>query len=136
MIPLPLANVLHHKLRSALSALGVGIAVAMLITLGGLTRGWLEEVASRWEAVDADLIVYPARFEDVTSFSGVGLPVADAAKVEALSVEGRPAVERVVSVFILAQKPIGAGKHNVVGVAPEDLEVLLGGRKIRPGGRV
>ena len=41
MAYLPLANILHHKLRSALSATGIGIAIAMLITLGGLARGSL-----------------------------------------------------------------------------------------------
>ena len=33
----PLANVLHHKLRSVLSSLGIGIGICMLITLAGLT---------------------------------------------------------------------------------------------------
>jgi hypothetical protein len=35
VIYLPLANILHHKLRSALSALGIGIGICMLITLAG-----------------------------------------------------------------------------------------------------
>lgn len=56
---LPLANILHHKLRSVLSALGIGIGICMLVTLSGLSRGTLSEVADRWDAVDAQLIVYP-----------------------------------------------------------------------------
>ena len=56
---LPLANILHHKLRSVLSALGIGVGICMLITLSGLARGSLSEIADRWEAVNADLIAYP-----------------------------------------------------------------------------
>jgi len=55
---LPLANILHHTLRSTLSALGIGIGICMLVTLSGLARGTLYEVADRWEQVRADLIAY------------------------------------------------------------------------------
>ncbi len=75
MAYLPLANLLHHKLRSSLSALGIGIGICMLVTLSGLSRGSLYEVANRWEAVDADLFAYPEIWEQRTpSLSGVGLP--------------------------------------------------------------
>ena len=74
MVPLPIANIMHHKLPSALSALGVAIGVCMLITLSGLARGSLGEVADRWEGVDADIIVYPAQWSDnITTISGGGL---------------------------------------------------------------
>jgi len=136
MVPLAVANVLHHKLRSALSALGVAIAVCMLITLSGLARGTLGEVADRWEAVDADLIVYPARWgENITTLSGGGLTEADAEFLRALSVSGRAAVARAVPVFV-QRLAIAGGVHNVMGVDPDDLPALLGGGGIAPGGRV
>ena len=72
---LPLANILHHTLRSTLSALGIGIGICMLVTLSGLARGTLYEVADRWEQVRADLIAYPDIWGDnLTTLSGVGLP--------------------------------------------------------------
>ena len=136
MIPLSVANVLHHKLRSALSALGVAIAVCMLITLSGLARGTLGEVADRWEAVDADLIVYPARWgENITTLSGGGLTDKDAEFLRALSVSGKPAVARAVPVFV-ERLAIAGGIHNVMGVDPQYLPALLGGGGIAPGGRV
>ena len=71
---LPLANMLHHKLRSLLSAMGVAIGVCMLVVLTGLSRGSLFEIADRWESVDADLIVFPLGWGDsATARSGVGL---------------------------------------------------------------
>ena len=137
MVPLPIANVLHHKLRSALGALGVAIGVCMLVTLSGLARGSLNEVADRWEAVNADLIVYPARWLDnITTIDGGGLSQADAAEVGRITVGGNPspAIERVVPVF-LSRASIGGQEHNVVGVEPADLPSLLGRGQILPGGR-
>ena len=135
MIPLSLANILHHKLRSALSALGVAIAICMLITLAGLSRGSLEEVADRWDAIHADLIVYPSYWgQNITTASGGGLPDGEIEKLRQLTVGGAPAVEDVVPVFI-SRFRIGKQEHNIVGVRPRDLPMLTGGREIRPGGR-
>ena len=47
MTYLPLANILHHKLRSVMSALGIGIGICMLVTLSGLARGSLFEITLR-----------------------------------------------------------------------------------------
>ena len=136
MVYLPLANILHHKLRSGLSALGVGIGVCMLITLSGLSRGSLQEVADRWEAVDADLIVYPARWgENITTISGGGLARADAQAMRELVVAGASCVERVVPVFLYRVR-IADEEHNVVGVAPEELPSMLGGEGVAAPGRV
>ncbi len=135
MLYLPLANLLHHKLGSAGSALGVGISVCMLITLSGLSRGSLEEVAERWEAVDADLIVYSARWGDnITTISGGELGDADVERLERLTAAGEKCVERVVPIF-LYRVSIAGQEHNIVGVAPEDLPQLLGGGEIPKPGR-
>lgn len=136
MVFLPLANILHHKFRSALSALGVGIGVCMLITLLGLSRGSLEEVAERWEVVDADLIVYPAKLtSNITTISGGGLAEGDVRAVRQLTAGGQACVRRIVPIF-LHRVRIGDSEHNVVGAAPEDLPALLGGRSIARPGRV
>ncbi len=70
---LALANLLHHKVRSLLSALAVGIGVAMLVTLLGLTHGSLDEVTQRMRAVDADLLAAPAEWDAVIGASGAPL---------------------------------------------------------------
>ena len=51
MAHLPLANLMHHKLRSLLSALGIGMGICMLVTLSGLARGSLFEVAEPHDRV-------------------------------------------------------------------------------------
>ena len=71
---LPLANILHHKLGSLLNAFGIGIGVCMLITLTGLSRGSLYEVANRMESIDADLVVIPKGLSNkAITLSGIAI---------------------------------------------------------------
>lgn len=133
MVPLPLANVMHHPLRSGLTGLGVAIGICMLITLSGLSRGSLDEVADRWEAVDADILVFPANAGDsIVSLSGAGLTEKDVRAVRDLAVGNQPAVKYVVPVYIHRGK-IGSGANNIFGAAPEDLPHLTGGRAMLAG---
>ncbi|MDY7011740.1 MAG: ABC transporter permease [Planctomycetota bacterium] len=133
MVPLPLANILHHKVPSALSALGVAIGVCMLVTLSGLARGSLGEVADRWEAVDADLIVYPSNWSDnITTISGGGMSDKDAVRIKNLVIGNDVAVDYVVPVY-LQRISIAGAEHNVVGVRPENLRHLLGEGRITEG---
>ena len=130
MAYLPLANILHHRLRSTLSALGIGIGVCMLVTLSGLSRGSLNEVADRWESVDAELIVYPAGLgENVTTLSGIGLPDKHAEQI--LAKRG-DLVERVTPVFLWQIKLAGQN-HTAVGVDPEHWHTLAGGCGLEAG---
>ena len=127
---LPLANILHHKLRSALSALGIGIAVCMLITLAGLSRGSLFEIAQRWESVDADLIVLPRGWGDNASDkSGAALADRYANKI---TEELPKLVRRVVPVFTWQMKLAGQDQM-ATGVEPDQWDALSGGRTIGQG---
>lgn len=127
---LPLANILHHKLRSVLCAVGIGIGICMLVTLSGLARGSLAEVADRWESIDADLIAYPDIWgQNITTLAGVALSDRYAAKI---SEAGGDAVQNVVPVFLWQMKLAGQD-HMVAGVDPQDWEVLTGGRGIEKG---
>ena len=101
MHSLPLANILHHKLRSFLAAVGIGIGVCMLITLSGLARGSLHEVADRWESVDADLIVTPAGWGHQFS-ARIGSGVPDAF-VDRIRIDYADTVQTVVPVFFWQQ---------------------------------
>ena len=133
MVPLPLANILHHKVPSALSALGVAIGVCMMITLSGLARGSLGEVADRWEAVDADLIIYPSNWSDnIITISGGGMSDKDAEKIKTLAIGDNAAVEYVVPIY-LHRISVGGVEHNVVGVRPENLKHLIGEGGITKG---
>lgn len=127
---LPLANILHHKLRSVLSALGIGIGICMLVTLSGLSRGTLSEVADRWDAVDAQLIVYPLGWgENVTTLSGIGVSDRYARKIVE---DCNDIVQRVVPVFLWQMK-MGGQDQLASGVDREDWATLTGGRELKEG---
>lgn len=127
---LPLANLLHHKLGTLLNALGIGIGLCMLITLSGLSRGSLYEVADRWESVDAELFACPEIWgRNITSLSGVGLPDRYGEKLQ----EKYPdLVERVIPVF-LWQVKLGGQNHLATGVDPQDWPMLTGGKTLSKG---
>ena len=127
---LPLANILHHKLRSVLSAMGIAIGICMLITLSGLARGSLHEVADRWEAVDADLIVFPSGWGSEASIkSGAGLWDAHAPALEKDLPED---VDHAVPVFTWPIRIAGQDQLTA-GVEAEDLPILTGGRGVIKG---
>jgi len=130
MANLPLANLLHHKLRSLLSALGIGIGICMLVTLSGLSRGSLFEVAERLESVDADLIVSPRGWGNNTSDkSGSALPDKYA---KVILRQYGDIVARAVPVFIWPIRLAGQD-HRAAGVDPGDLAVLTGGMDLAEG---
>ncbi len=130
MAYLPLANLTHHKLRSALSALGIGIGICMLIALSGLSRGSLYEIADRWEAVDADLIVFPRGWGDAAvDKSGSGLSDRYA---DIIAREHGDLVERVSPVFTWTMELAGQD-HMIAGVDRGDFEVITGGRELSQG---
>jgi len=133
MAYLPLANILHYKCRSVLSALGISLGICMLITLGGLSRGSLHEIADRWEAVDAELIVFPRGWgNDAATRSGSGLGDGYADKIRR---DFPKLVERVVPVFTWTMKLAGQDQM-IVGVDPKYFKTLTGGRKLEKGGRL
>jgi putative ABC transport system permease protein len=130
MAYLPLANLLHHKLRSLLSAIGIGIGICMLITLSGLARGSLHEVADRWESVDADLIVLPRGWgENASDKSGSGLSDKYARIILARHGE---IVARIVPVFTW-QLRLAGQDHMSAGVEPDQWHTLTGGRTLSEG---
>jgi len=130
MANLPLANLLHHKLRSVLSALGIGIGICMLVTLSGLSRGSLFEIAERAESVNADLIVSPRGWGDNTADkAGSALPDKYARLM--LDRHG-DIVAKAVPVFIWPMRLAGQ-EQRAAGVEPNDLTMLTGGRKLSEG---
>jgi len=130
MPSLALANVVHHKLRSALAALGIGIGICMLVTLSGLARGTLYEIADRWMAVDADLILQPRGWSgNASDKSGSALPDKYA---DIIGARHGDLVECVVPVFLWPVQ-IAGQFHMAAGVAPEQWQMLTGGRALSQG---
>jgi len=104
----------------------------MLITLSGLARGTLEEVARRWEGVNADIIVYPAHWGDnITTISGGGLGRSDLKMLKGIKVRGKSVIEHLAPICILQDK-VAKVNCNIVGIKPEDFHRIIE----RPGGKL
>ena len=122
---LPLANILHYRTRSLLSAGGIALGICMMLTLSGLSRGWMDEVADRWEAVQADLIDIPRGWVDsggAVQRGGVGL----SDRFEQILLDRHSqTVRRVMPVFTWPIKLAGQ-EQRIAGVDSGDLLTLLG----------
>ena len=130
MLPLPLANILQHKLRSLLTAAGIAVAVCMLITLSGVARGTLYEIADRWDSVDADLMLLPRGLRsDSVTISGSQLPDGLA---EIIRTRHGDMAELVVPVF-LWQVPMAGQDHMAAGVDPDQWHILSGRAEVTDG---
>jgi putative ABC transport system permease protein len=128
---LPLANIAHHRLRSALSALGIAISVCLVLTLTGLSRGSLAEVLRRWDSVRADLIVSPAS-TNMTLASGPQIPLAAVDRLAAPQADGRLLAKRITPVY-LARMKIAGRENNIYGLRAGDFDVIQGNAKLLAG---
>jgi putative ABC transport system permease protein len=130
-MPLALANLLHRKLRSALSILAVAIGIAMLLVMLGLTHGTLDEVAARVQSVDAELVVLP-QHENVIFTGGAAFSDRFRPLIESCEVDGRPAVRACIPVLFDTIR-LGGQQQRLFGVDPADFPAFLGPRRLVSG---
>lgn len=132
---LPLANIMHHKLGSLLSALGIGLGICMLITLTGLSRGSVNGIVDRWNTVDADLIAFPSS-TDLTMAYGGAVSLKNIDLIGAIKdAAGQPLASHVTPVY-LARQPISGRMNAVFGIRAEDFPVFQNQARLLPGGRL
>ena len=72
---LVLNNVLHRPVRTVVSVIAVGVEVALVILIVGLTSGLLQETAKRIEGVGADIMLQPPSSSVFLAFSGAPMPI-------------------------------------------------------------
>jgi len=128
---LPLANILHRKLRTGLSVLAVGIGISMLIVLVSLSRGSIDEVVKPWASIRAELWVLP-RSVDVITAKGDYLDDRVIQRILEAKIDGKTVVSGVTPVFKASMRLAGQ-EQSVWGIDPDDLETIAGGKKIVKG---
>ncbi len=122
-----LANICHRKVRTAMSICAVCMGICMLITMLGLSHGTLEEVSDRVVSVDAELIVTPEG-RSLVFTAGAPLSHKYQAKIESVTVDGVPAVERAIPACF-HQIYLAGQEHRVFGIERDDFKYFLGSRK-------
>src|SRR5437879_1620746 len=68
-------NLLHRPLRTLIGVLAVGVEVALVVLIVGLTSGLLTETAKRSEGIGADIVLQPKEASIFLNFSGAPMPV-------------------------------------------------------------
>jgi putative ABC transport system permease protein len=126
-VTLAVANVLQRKVRSAVCILAVGIGIALLLVLVGMTRGSIQEVARRIENVGGDIIVQPA---GATQFLALKSGILPEKYAELL---GRVPGVAAVSPVVTWTTTFGNGFYVVYGIDPERFSSIGGGLRMVEG---
>ena len=75
MWELILRNLLHRPMRTLISLMAIGVEVALVILVVGLTSGMLTETAKRIEGIGADIMLQPPAASIFLGFSGAPMPI-------------------------------------------------------------
>jgi putative ABC transport system permease protein len=113
---LVIENLKHRPVRTLLSALAIGVQVTMILTLVGVSRGMLHDMAQRARGTGADVLVRPPG-SSIIGFSGV-MPE----KIEAV-VLAAPHVAQVTGALV---QPVG-NVSSVTGINLGEFRYVEGG---------
>jgi putative ABC transport system permease protein len=113
-------NVLHRPIRTVVSVLAVGVEVALVILIVGLTSGLIQETAKRIEGVGADIMLQPPSSSVFLAFSGAPMPIKIGDKLREIKY-----VQAVAP--ILLQFSSSGGVDVIYGIDPQSFRDVSGG---------
>jgi putative ABC transport system permease protein len=115
-----LANIFHRPVRTLVSILAVGVEVALVITIVGLTSGMMQETAKRIEGVGADIMLQPPSASIFLAFNGAPMPIRIGDRLRQLRYVQTAAP-------VLLQFNSSGGLDLVYGIDPESFRAVSGG---------
>jgi len=105
--------VVGHRLRSALSLLGVAIGVAAVIVLTALGEGALRYVTAEFSDIGAEvMVVMPGKTETTGMFPGVGSAPNDLTLADAEAVERRVRGVHRVAPIVMGTETVAHGERR------------------------
>lgn len=113
-------NVLHRPIRTIVGVIAVGVEVALVILIVGLTSGLLQETAKRIEGIGADIMLQPPSSSVFLAFSGAPMPIKIADKLRAMKY-----VQAVAPVLL--QFSSSGSVDIVYGIDPQSFRDVSGG---------
>lgn len=131
MFSLALANLGHRRLRTALSALAVGIGIMLMLVSRGLASGSIEEVNQRIQSVDAELVVLPAQ-DNIIFTNGAPFRGIHERFLQKQADDVGPLARAVIPVFF-GQVKMGGQQQRLFGVDPAQMALFLGSRRVVAG---
>jgi putative ABC transport system permease protein len=113
-------NVLRRPIRTIVSVIAVGMEVALVILIVGLTSGLLQETAKRIEGIGADIMLQPPSASVFLAFSGAPMPIKIGDKLRELKY-----VQAVAPVLLQFSS---SGTVDVIyGIDPQSFSDVSGG---------
>jgi putative ABC transport system permease protein len=113
-------NLLHRPLRTLIGVLAVGVEVALVVLIVGLTSGLLTETAKRIEGIGADIMLQPPAASIFLGFSGSPMPIKIGEKLLEIKY-----VQSVAPVLL--QFSSTGGVDVVYGIDPDSFRAVSGG---------
>ena len=113
-------NLFHRPLRTLIGVMAVGVEVALVILIVGLTSGLLTETAKRIEGIGADIMLQPPAASIFLGFSGSPMPIRIGDKLSELKY-----VQSVAPALL--QFNSTGGVDVVYGIDPESFRAVSGG---------
>jgi putative ABC transport system permease protein len=131
VLALAWANLMHHKLRTVLSALAVGIGIMLMLVSRGLASGSIAEVDERMQSVDAELVILPAQ-DNIIFTNGAPFRAGHERFLRAVADAAGPLAADVIPVFF-GQVSMGGQQQRLFGVTPAQMSAFLGPRRVVAG---
>ena len=131
MLALAWANLAHHKLRTLLSSLAVGIGIMLMLVSQGLAGGSISEVNQRMQTVDAEVVILPAQ-DNIIFTNGAPFRGIHERHLAKQSDDRGPLADAVIPVFF-GQVSMGGQQQRLFGVDPAQMNVFLGNRRVIAG---
>jgi putative ABC transport system permease protein len=112
-------NLLHRPLRTLIGAMGIGVEVALVVLIVGLTSGLLTETAKRIEGIGADIMLQPKEASFLFAFGSAPMPIKIGDKLAELKY-----VQSVAPVLFQFNT---SGVEIVYGIEQESFRAVSGG---------
>ena len=115
-----LRNLLHRPLRTLIGVLAVGVEVALVVLIVGLTSGLLTETAKRIQGIGADVMLQPPAASIFIGMTGAPMPIKIGDKLGELKY-----VQAVAPALL--QFSSAGGVDVVYGIDQESFRAVSGG---------
>ncbi len=113
-------NVRRRPVRTVVSVIAVGVEVALVILIVGLTSGLLQETAKRIEGIGADIMLQPPSSSVFLAFSGAPMPIKIGDKLREMKYVHAVAP-------VLLQFSSSGGVDVIYGIDPQNFRDVSGG---------
>jgi putative ABC transport system permease protein len=134
MDSLVFSNIAHRPARTAVSILGTGVGVLLIVFTVGLARGVLHERGSRESNMGAEIMIRPSGSLSIGGSAAFGIPTSHAAELATI-----PGVRATTPIGQkLDQSDSGFGSRLIDGIIYDEYAAIAGikireGRKLESG---